>query len=151
MEAIIAIAITAILFFFFIKKGKSEVREQTTEDVINSAYVEAYKLVIKQKKDINEIDHILESKGLNESQRNSIMVSLLQIRNDKKTIREQRIANAPSDILYGGIWCIGGIALTCLSLLLSDFIGIGALFGGAIIYGVQRVIRGLFYKFTRMS
>lgn len=151
MEAIIAIAITAILFFFFIKKGKSEVREQTTEDVINSAYVEAYKLVIKQKKDINEIDHILESKGLNESQRNSIMVSLLQIRNDKKTIREQRIANAPSDILYGGIWCIGGIALTCLSLLLSDFIGIGVLFGGAIIYGVQRVIRGLFYKFTRMS
>ena len=79
------------------------------------------------------------------------MVSLLQIRNDKKTIREQRIANAPSDILYGGIWCIGGIALTCLSLLLSDFIGIGVLFGGAIIYGVQRVIRGLFYKFTRMS
>lgn len=151
MEAIIVIAITAILFFFFIKKGKSEVREQTTEDVINSAYVEAYKLVIKQKKDINEIDHILESKGLNESQRNSIMVSLLQIRNDKKTIREQRIANAPSDILYGGIWCIGGIALTCLSLLLSDFIGIGVLFGGAIIYGVQRVIRGLFYKFTRMS
>ena len=151
MEAILAIVITAILFCFFIRKGKSEILEQTTENVINSAYAEAYKLVIKQKKDINEVDHILELKGLDESQRNSIIVSLLQIRSDKKAKREQRIANAPSDILYGGIWCIGGIALTCLSLRLSDFIGIGVLFGGAIIYGVKRVVRGLFYKFTRMS
>ena len=67
MEAILAIVITAILFCFFIRKGKSEIREQTTENVINSAYAEAYKLVIKQKKDINEVDHILELKGLDES------------------------------------------------------------------------------------
>lgn len=64
MEAILAIVITAILFCFFIRKRKSEINEQTTEDVINSAYAEAYKLVIKQKKGINEVDHILESKGL---------------------------------------------------------------------------------------
>ena len=64
MEAILAIVITAILFCFFIRKRKSEINEQTTEDVINSAYAETYKLVIKQKKDINEVDHILESKGL---------------------------------------------------------------------------------------
>lgn len=51
MEAILAIIITAILFCFFIRKGKNEISEQTTEDVIDSAYTEAYKLVIKQKKD----------------------------------------------------------------------------------------------------
>ena len=73
-------------------------------------------LVIKQKKDVNEVDHILESKGLDESQRNSIIVSLLQIKNDKKAKRKQRIANALVIFLYGGIWCIGGITLTCLSL-----------------------------------
>lgn len=151
MEAILAIIITAILFCFFIRKGKNEISEQTTEDVIDSAYTEAYKLVIKQKKDVNEVDHILESKGLDESQRNSIIVSLLQIKSDKKAKRELRIANAPSDILYGGIWCIGGITLTCLSLLLSDSIGIGFLFWGAIVYGIQRFVRGLFYKFIRMS
>ena len=106
MEAILAIVITAILFCFFIRKGKNEISEQTTEDVIDSAYTEAYKLVIKQKKDVNEVDHILESKGLDESQRNSIIVSLLQIKSDKKAKRELRIANAPSDILYGGIWCM---------------------------------------------
>ncbi|MCS2378878.1 MULTISPECIES: hypothetical protein [Bacteroides] len=50
MEAILAIIITAILFCFFIRKGKNEISEQTTEDVIDSAYTEAYKLVIKQKK-----------------------------------------------------------------------------------------------------
>ena len=50
---------TAILFCFFIRKGKNEISEQTTEDVIDSAYTEAYKLVIKQKKDVNEVDHIL--------------------------------------------------------------------------------------------
>ena len=55
-------------FLFFIRKGKNEISEQTTEDVIDSAYTEAYKLVIKQKKDVNEVDHILESKGLDESQ-----------------------------------------------------------------------------------
>ena len=58
MEAILAIIITAILFCFFIRKGKNEISEQTTEDVIDSAYTEAYKLVIKQKKDVNEVDHI---------------------------------------------------------------------------------------------
>lgn len=147
MEAIIVIVITLTLFYFFIRKGKNEISEKTTEDVINSAYADAYKLVIKQKKDVNEVDHILESKGLDESQRNSIIVSLLQIKSDKKAKREQRVANAPSDILYGGIWCIGGIALTCLSLRLSDFIGVGVLFGGAIIYGVKRVMRGVLYKF----
>jgi hypothetical protein len=151
MEAILAIVITAILFCFFIRKGKNEISEQTTEDVIDSAYTEAYKLVIKQKKDVNEVDHILESKGLDESQRNSIIVSLLQIKSDKKAKRELRIANAPSDILYGGIWCMCGIVLTCLSLLLSDSIGIGFLFWGAIVYGIQRFVRGLFYKFIRMS
>ena len=60
MEAILAIIITAILFCFFIRKGKNEISEQTTEDVIDSAYTEAYKLVIKQKKDVNEVDHILD-------------------------------------------------------------------------------------------
>lgn len=50
MEAILAIIITAILFCFFIRKGKNEISEQTTEDVIDSAYTEAYKLVNKTKK-----------------------------------------------------------------------------------------------------
>ncbi len=50
MEAILAIIITAILFCFFIRKGKNEISEQTTEDVIDSAYTEAYKLVIKKKR-----------------------------------------------------------------------------------------------------
>ena len=36
MEAILAIVITAILFCFFIRKGKNEISEQTTEDVIDS-------------------------------------------------------------------------------------------------------------------
>lgn len=50
MEAILAIIITAILFCFFIRKGKNEISEQTTEDVIDSAYTEAYKLCINKKK-----------------------------------------------------------------------------------------------------
>ena len=54
MEAILVIVITTILFYFFIRKGKNEISEQTTEDVIDSAYTKAYKLVIKQKKDVTK-------------------------------------------------------------------------------------------------
>jgi hypothetical protein len=50
-------------------------------------------------------------------------------------IREAKKAQAKKDILHGGLWCIGGIALT-----VAD---IGFVFWGAILFGGVQFIKGL--------
>lgn len=141
MEVIIPIVITIAFFIYFIKTSKTSM-----EDMQEIAYEDAYRLFVKQKKDISEIDYKLKSYGLDEHQRTDILAKVKEAKQAKDEKKKLHNENAPKDILYGGIWCISGIVLTGLSLLLSGSIGIGILFWGAIIYGIQRFMRGLFYK-----
>lgn len=140
MEAIISIAITIALFIYFIKTSKT-----TMEDIQNIAYEDAYRLLVKKKHDISDISNKLKSYGLNETQITNILTQVQEVKQQKEEMRKSHKENAPKNILYGGLWCIGGIAFTCLSLFLGDSIGFGVLFWGAIIYGFSRFIRGLFY------
>lgn len=141
MEAIISVAITIALFIYFITTSKT-----TMEDMQKIAYEDAYHLLIKHKKDISEVAYKLKSYGLDEFQISDILTELQEIKLKKDEMKRLHKENASKNILYGGIWCISGIAFICLSLLFSDSIGFGVLFWGAIIYGFQQLIKGLFYK-----
>ena len=52
--------------------------------------------------------------------------------------QKQQNENANSDILWGAIWCIGG--------LIGTFANIGYVFWGAIIFGGIQLFRGLINK-----
>ncbi len=49
------------------------------------------------------------------------------------------IENSSNDMIYGALWCIGGISAT-----LADF---GAIFWGAIVFGGIQFLKGLLNSF----
>jgi hypothetical protein len=59
----------------------------------------------------------------------------------------EREARAQRDVLIGGLWCVGGIALTAVGYLQASQGGGGYVFAwGAIIFGFAQMMRGLTAK-----
>jgi len=102
---------------------------QTNEqDAVNQTYQYAANLLVNQKKTPDETKNALIAQGL-DTETASIVVENLgtQILSAKK---EQ----ANKDMLYGALWCVGGIVAT-----LAD---IGFIFWGAILFGGIQFIKG---------
>ena len=76
-----------------------------------------------------EVERLLMLKGLEAESATNVVREL------EEPIREAKKAQAKKDMLHGGLWCIGGIALT-----VAD---IGFVFWGAILFGGVQFIKGL--------
>jgi len=72
----------------------------------------------------------LQSQGLHTLESEQIVTSL---QNQYEEIISER---ANKDMLYGGLWCLGGTVLTLMD--------IGFIFWGAIVFGAIQFLRGLF-------
>jgi hypothetical protein len=103
---------------------------QTTEEQ-SDAYVYQYaaNLLANGNKSGADVERLLLLKGLDADSASSVVREL------EGPIRDAKKAQAKKDILHGGLWCIGGIALT-----LAD---IGFIFWGAILFGGVQFIKGL--------
>ena len=99
------------------------------QDAANKVYAYAANLIINEKKDSYEVKNMLIEKGLDPQTADTIIINLEdEISKAKKTA-------ANKDMLYGALWCIGGIILTAAH--------IGFIFWGAILFGAVQFIKGL--------
>ena len=76
-----------------------------------------------------EVERLLQLKGLAADTASTIVGEL------ENPIQDARKAQAKKDMLHGGLWCVGGLALT-----LAD---VGFVFWGAILFGGIQFIKGV--------
>jgi fructosamine-3-kinase len=103
--------------------------ETTTTAVdINEMYQYATNLFIGGQ-NAYEVKTALLERGLDEGNANYIVEQLDQ------QINEARKTRAKKDMLYGALWCVGGLVLTLAH--------IGFIFWGAIVFGGIQFFRGV--------
>jgi len=100
--------------------------EQQSNDYL---YQYAANLLANGNKSGAEVERLLMLKGLAADEASSIVREL------ENPILDAKKAQAKKDMLHGGLWCIGGLALT-----LAD---VGFVFWGAILFGGIQFIKGV--------
>jgi hypothetical protein len=100
-----------------------------TQEFVDQVYEYAANLLVKMKRSATEVEQLLVAQGL-DAESATTVVSNLQIQ-----IRDAKKAQAKKDMLHGGLWCVGGTALTMAH--------IGFFFWGAIVFGGIQFFRGV--------
>ncbi len=102
------------------------------QDLINEVYRFASYLMIKEKKNAVEAKQALINKGLDEKNASIVVTRIEQQIQDAI---DDKKSDAKEEMIYGAVWCIGGILVTC-NLYRSSFPGgIYYYLGGNFIWG----------------
>ena len=105
-----------------------ELSQTTDQQVDNYLYQYAANLLANGKKG-DQVEHLLALKGLDAESARAVVLEL------EGPIRDAKRAQAKKDMLHGGLWCVGGTALTMAH--------IGFVFWGAILFGGVQFIKGV--------
>jgi hypothetical protein len=106
-----------------------ETNQNDQQDAVNKIYDHAADLLVNGKKSESEVRQVLIDKGLDHEAAKVIVQNLSsQIFSAKKE-------RANKDMLYGALWCVGGIVLT-----VAD---VGFIFWGAILFGGIQFFKGV--------
>jgi hypothetical protein len=106
-----------------------EASQTTDQQPNNYLYQYAANLLANGNKSGAEVERLLLLKGLDADSASEVVREL------EIPIRDAKNAQAKKDMLHGGLWCIGGTALTMAH--------IGFVFWGAIIFGGVQFIKGV--------
>lgn len=102
--------------------------QKEEQETVNQIYAFANNLLLKEKKNSEEIKTILVDQGIDIESATIVVQNLLLEKSQKKE-------NANKDMLYGGLWCVGGI--------IGTMANIGFIFWGAIVFGAVQFIKGV--------
>jgi hypothetical protein len=105
-----------------------ERQDDNKQEAVNQIYEYAVDLLVNHKKSASETKSALIDKGLDEESASIVVANLEQ------QIKDTKKEGANKDMLYGALWCVGGIVAT-----ISD---IGFIFWGAIVFGAIQFIKG---------
>ncbi|MEN9638670.1 MAG: hypothetical protein RLZZ262_538 [Bacteroidota bacterium] len=92
-------------------------------------YDTAANLLINESRTASEAKRVLITQGLNEAKASEVITKV------EEQIAEEKREGASKDMLYGALWCIGGVVAT-----VADF---GYVFWGAIVFGGVQFFKGL--------
>lgn len=107
-----------------------ETNQVNEQEAVNQIYQYAANLMISQKMNSEETKQALVAKGM--SAENAAIV----VDNLEAQITTAKKDRAKKDMLYGALWCVGGIVATAAH--------IGFIFWGAIVFGGIQFFKGLF-------
>jgi len=106
-----------------------EEKEMDSQQAADQIYNYAADMLVNQKMERHEVTKALMDQGLDEDS------ACIVVDNLENEIHKAKKESANKDILWGSIWCAGGIIFT-----VAD---IGYIFWGAIVFGGFQLIRGL--------
>jgi hypothetical protein len=99
------------------------------QEIFNQTYSYAAHLLVNEKKTPEAVKTSLQEKGLDEAAATTIVDTL------ESQIQAAKKEGANKDMLYGALWCVGGIIATAAH--------IGFIFWGAIIFGAVQFFKGV--------
>lgn len=107
------------------------------EEAVKKLYEYAAQLLVKEKKSPEEVKANLVEMGMDNESADTIINNLLaQIEGVKKE-------RANKDMIYGALWCIGGIIVTAVTYQAASGGGTYVVAWGAIIFGAVQFFKGL--------
>jgi hypothetical protein len=102
---------------------------QINQQEVDKIYNHAANLLLNEKKSETQVKQILIAEGIDQEGANFIVQNL------SNQINAAKKEKANKDMLYGALWCIGGIVAT-----VAD---IGFIFWGAILFGGIQFFKGV--------
>jgi len=105
-----------------------EHKESENQQADDQIYDYAANLLVKENKSPSEVKKALIEEGIDEESASIIVDSL------ETQINKIRKEQANKDMLYGALWCVGGIVMT-----VAD---VGYIFWGAIVFGGYQFLKG---------
>jgi hypothetical protein len=115
-----------------------ESKNNERQEVVGQIYDYATDLMVNQKKSAEETINILIGQGLNK-ERASVIVGNLE-----QQIKDIKKKKANRDMLYGALWCGGGVIVTVVTYSNASSGGGGSyvIAWGAILFGAIQFIKG---------
>jgi hypothetical protein len=111
-------------------------QELSQAQVIQAVYAYAAHL-IKVGHSRMQVEDRLVERGLDREAASTVVDKLLAMR------AEAQEEAARKDMLYGALWCLGGVLVTALTYIAAEGGGVYIVWWGAIVYGAIRLFRGL--------
>ena len=99
------------------------------QSAVNEIYQYAANLLVRDKRSNEDVVALLKGRGLDEDSANTVVNNL------QMEITKAKKGRAHKDMLYGGLWCVGGTIATMSH--------IGFIFWGAIVFGGIQFFKGL--------
>ncbi len=106
-----------------------ESNQNDQQEAVNKIYDYAANLLVNENKSESEVEQILIAEGIDAESAKIIVENL------SKQMIVAKKERANKDMLYGALWCIGGVIAT-----VAD---IGFIFWGAIVFGGYQFFKGL--------
>ena len=99
------------------------------EEEVNKVYNYAANLMINEGKSAFEAKESLVNMGLSDEDANTVVENL------DEQIYEAKRSQSKKDMIYGALWCVGG--------LIGTFSNTGFIFWGAIVFGGFQFFKGV--------
>jgi hypothetical protein len=106
-----------------------EATEIAQQENINALYNHVARMLVQEKRSDVEVIDSLVQQGIDAESASTIVFNM------QEKISELKKERARKDMLYGALWCVGGIVATVSN--------IGFIFWGAIIFGGIQFFKGL--------
>ena len=103
--------------------------EKSTQQASDQLYRYATHLLTEQDKTPTQVKKTLIAQGVDEQLAADIVKTI------EGQVEQSRKTRAKRDMIFGGLWCVGGTVFT--------FADIGYIFWGAIVFGLIQFIRGV--------
>jgi len=107
------------------------------QKVVNQIYEYAANLMVKENKSAKETKTALLNQGLDEESASIVVTNLEQ------QIRDAKKERANKNMIYGALWCVGGIIVTVVTYSGASGGGTFVVAWGAILFGAIQFINGL--------
>lgn len=107
------------------------------EEAVNQILEYAAMLILQEKRRPEEVQQLLiDKKGLDAES------AAMVVQNVSGQIDEAKKSSANKDMLYGALWCVGGIIVTVVTMSNASGGGTYVVAWGAIIFGAIQFIKG---------
>lgn len=107
------------------------------QEAVQAVYDHTANLLLVQKMNAEEVKQNLVQNGLDRESASIIVDNL------ERQIVDAKKERARKDMLYGGLWCVGGIVVTAVTYSAASGGGSYVVAWGAILFGAIQFFRGL--------
>lgn len=111
--------------------------EKETQEYANKVYESAANLLFEQKKDNDETKRLLIEQGLSAEDADCVIANL------RTQARAAEKSAGIKNMLYGALWCIGGLSFTIWTYTSAQPGGRYVLAWGAVVFGAIQFFKGL--------
>ena len=110
------------------------------QEIVNQIYGFTADMLYKQKKSVEETKAALIENGLSSEDADVV------INNLHKQYNKEKKEASNKNMLYGALWCVGGILVTVLTYSAASNGGTYVVAWGAVIFGAIQFFKGVFQR-----